>query len=332
MPTDDIDVPVLHLKAQEFYANGLAASTKSTYSAGQLRFTSFCQGFKVPPLPATESTLILFASYLATLNISHTTIKVYLSALRHMHVSAGMYTIFNNQLTPRLQLTLKGIQKSQAFTQPPRIQLPITLQIMESVKALLSNQPHSYFNIMIWAACCLAFFGFLRVSEFTIPADDQYDESCHLSFNSVSVDSRDNPQQLRISIKQSKTDPFRKGVDMFLRATGDNICPVRGILPYLAARGDHKGPLFVFKDGRSLTHLRFSTALNSLLQQLHIDPRFYNTHSFHIGVATSARQANIPDTFIKMMGRWKNDAYQSYIKTPPQELAKLSKYLTSGYP
>ena len=180
MPTDDIDVPVLHLKAQEFYANGLAASTKSTYSAGQLRFTTFCQRLKVPPLPATESTLILFTSYLATLTISYTTIKVYLSAIRHIHVSARMYTIFNNQLTPRLQFTLKGIQKSQAFTQPPRIRLPITLQIMGSVKTLLSNQLHSYFNIMIWAACCLALFGFLRVSklQFQLMANTMSDATC----------------------------------------------------------------------------------------------------------------------------------------------------------
>ena len=103
---------------------------------------------------------------------------------------------------------------------------------MGDIKALLFNeQPHSYTSIMIWAACCLAFFGFLRVSEFTIPADDQYNESCHLSFNSISVDNRNNPQQLTISIKQSKTDAFCKGVNIFLGTTGDSVCPVKGILP-----------------------------------------------------------------------------------------------------
>lgn len=320
------------MKAQEFYANGLAASTQSTYSAGQLKFTNFCKGLKVPAVPASEATLILFATYLATINISHTTIKVYLAAVRHMHVSAGMFSFFDKQLTPRLQLTLKGIQKSQAITQPARIRLPITLQIMGNIKTLLAKQPSSYYNIMIWAACCLAFFGFLRVGEFTVPADDQYDESCHLSFSSISVDSRVNPQQLRITIKQSKTDPFRKGVNVFLGATGENICPVRGILPYLAIRCNRSGPLFIFEDGSSLTRNRFSSALNGLLNQLQMDARCYNTHSFRIGAATSARQANIPDALIKMLGRWKSDVYQSYIKTPPQELSKLSKYLISGYP
>ena len=185
---------------------------------------------------------------------------------------------------------------------------------------------------MIWAACCLAFFGFLRVSEFTIPANDQYDESCHLSFNSISVDNRSNPQQLRISIKQSKTDPFRKGVDIFLGTTGDTVCPVKGILPYLAIRGDHKCPLFILEDGRYLTRQHFSSAPEGLLKQLHINTHCYNTDSFRIGAATTARQANVPDPLIKMMGRWKSDAHLSYIRTPPQELAKVSKYLTSGYP
>ena len=130
---------------------------------------------------------------------------------------------------------------------------------------------------MIWAACCLAFFAFLLVSEFTTPADDQYDKSCHLSFNSVSVNNRTNPQQLRISIKQSKTDPFCKGVNIFLGATSNDVRPIKDILPYLAVRGNQKGPLFILKDGRNLTHQFFSSALSSLLKQLHINTDYYNT-------------------------------------------------------
>ena len=152
-----------------------------------------------------------------------------------MHISAGLHNFFNAQLTPHIQMTIKGIQKSQASTLPSRVGLPITLKIIRDIQDLLSKQPHSYTSIIIWAACCLAFFGFLRVSEFTILPDDQYDESCHLAFNSTWVNNR-NSQQLRISIKQSKTEPFHKEVEIFLGTTGDGICPVKGILPYLAIR------------------------------------------------------------------------------------------------
>ena len=100
----------------------------------------------------------------------------------------------------------------------------------------------------------------------------------HLSISDVSIYNKDSPQLLRIRIKQSKTDPFRQGVDIYLGRTGEEIFPVRGILPYLTQRGSHPGPLFIFQDGRMLTRYLFSTAVDELLTELHIDKRLYNTH------------------------------------------------------
>ena len=317
---------------QVYYDRALAPNTKSTYSVGQQRFISFCKSAKMQSMPASESTLLLFATHLGTSNISYTTIKIYLSAIRHMHVTAGVHSYFSQQLTPRLQQVLKGIQKSQTLTHPPRVRLPITIQIMENILQLLSQRPKSYMNVMTWAACCLAFFGFLRISEFTVPSDDQFDQACHLCLSDIALDNRDNPQMLQVKIKQSKTDPFRKGVNIYLGATKRDLCPIKGILPYLALRGNRSGPLFILSDGRGLTRKLFKAALDNLLSALNLNKGKYNTHSFRIGAATSAKQANIPNTFIQMLGRWRSDAYQHYIKTPPQELAKLSRHLTDGYP
>ena len=54
------------------------------------------------------------------------------------------------------------------------------------------------------------FFRFLRVSEFTIPAQDQYDQSCHLSFNDVSLDIRDNPHGKGLH-QTIKNEPISQG-------------------------------------------------------------------------------------------------------------------------
>ena len=121
---------------------------------------------------------------------------------------------------------------------------------------------------MLWAACCLAFFGFLRVSEFTTPTLTDYDPSVHLSLQDISVDNRDNPNVLKINIKQSKTDPFRQGVQVYLGATNTEVCPILGILPYLAQRGAQPGPLFLTENGQGLTRQSFCTALNSVLSKL----------------------------------------------------------------
>jgi len=109
---------------------------------------------------------------------------------------------------------------------------------MQKMKSLLLKHPGSYDNIMLWAACCLAFFGFLRVSEFTVPNYESYDKSSHLSLKDLSIDSHVNPHLIKLTIKQSKTDPFRKGVNIYLGTTDSSIYPVSDILPYLAARGN----------------------------------------------------------------------------------------------
>jgi len=51
------------------------------------------------------------------------------------------------------------------------------------------------------------------------------------------------PNLLQVVIKQSKTDPFRRGVTIHLGATDTVICPVKVMVSYLALR-----------DGQPLLH------------------------------------------------------------------------------
>jgi len=129
--------------------------------------------------------------------------------------------------------------------------------------------------------CCLAFFVFLRVSEFTIPKADSYDSTCHLSFKDIAIDSRDNPQLLQVVIKQSKTVPFRKRVSIYLDTTDSVICPVRTMLSYLARRGGQTGPLFISQNGYGITWRMFSSELDSLLAKLKLDQKQYS--AFELG-------------------------------------------------
>lgn len=190
---------------------------------------------------------------------------------------------------------------------------PITLDIMTKIKAVLSAYPTSHLNIMLWAAFCLAFFGFLRCSKFTVPQQGSYDRAVHLSISDMAVHSRLSPSTIRIYIKQSKTDPFRQGVHIYLGKTDQDICPVAAIVPYLTIRGTAPGPLFILEDGKMLTQQLFKSAMDTVLSQLHLDKGYFNTHSFRIGAATSAIDVDIPDVQIKMMGRWKSDTYQCYM-------------------
>ena len=170
-----------------------------------------------------------------------------------------------------------------------------------------------------------AFFGFLRVSEFTIPSKDSYNSSRHLSLQDVTVDNRTKSYLLQLFLKQSKTDPFEQGAQVYVGATDTTICPVKAVLSYRARRNSRPGPLFITKEGKGWTNSMFRSALQSLMGKLKLNRHHYNTHSFRIGAATSASLANISDTHIQMIGRWRSNAFQRYIRPPPTEVVKLSK-------
>jgi len=156
-------------------------------------------------------------------------------------------------LPPRLEQVLRGIKKEQAVTRQVRVRLPITTEIMHQIYGALSRSPNEYQPIMLWTACCTAFFRFLRVGEMTVPNQESFDDSVHLSWRDIAADSRSNPTTIWLTIKQSKTDPFRAG----LTHTESIVCPVKALLPYLAVRRSSPEPLFTFSDHTYLTRSWF---------------------------------------------------------------------------
>ena len=92
-------------------------------------------------------------------------------------------------------MVINGIKREQATTKPTRVKCPITADLMLQIHNILSHHSHCH-DIMMWAACCLAFFGFLRVSEFTTPTQTAYDSTQHLSLCDTPVDSKESPQLL----------------------------------------------------------------------------------------------------------------------------------------
>lgn len=273
------------------------------YQAGQKRYLSFCDAVQRSAIPTSEEILMMFASHLAKGAPSRPTIKVYLLAIRNLHVTAGLHSDYTKALTPHLEIVLKGTKKESAKCNPPQIRLTITLNIMQSIGRVLATVPEDHNNIMVWAACSLAFSGFLRFSEFTVPLQSEYDPAVHLSLSDVSVDNIYEPSLIYVIIKQSKTDPYRKGATVCLARTGNELYPILALLPFLALRGDQPGPLFILQDLTFLTQTKFTTRLREILREAGIDDSKYARHSFQSGAATAAAEAGMSDVHIKMLGR-----------------------------
>ena len=259
---------------------------------------------------------MLFATWLFyTKGLAPSSISTYIAAVRSFHIDMGAPDPTLG--ATRLARLLRGVRRTRSSPRLPR--LPISNRLMHILYRALSSP--SFDHVMFWAACCTAFFGFLRVSEFTCTGT--FRPSHHISLLDLQYD---NAGHFRLHLKSSKTDPFREGCTIVLGPSGGPICPVQALLRYLAIRGPSPGPLFVRCNGSPLTPALVNSWLHSLLLSAGVSGN-YSSHSFRIGAATSAALAGIPDHLIKTLGRWSSDAYLRYIRTPPHVLLQSARHL-----
>ena len=117
---------------------------------------------------------MLFVSWLAE-TLSPATVAVYLAAVRSFHINLDLSDPTPN--AQRHRRVMKGIQRCGGSTYSPR--LPVTSEIMQAIFHALSFISLSHVSLMFWSACCVAYFGFLRVSEFTTSLP--FNASSHLN-------------------------------------------------------------------------------------------------------------------------------------------------------
>ena len=124
-------------------------------------------------------------------------------------MSTGHGDPFTLGAFPVLQYVLRGVKR---IPKPPaRTRLPVTPSILRIIKAQWTPQSDDVDYLMLWAACCV---GFLRAGEFTVRSREDFDLASSLTLEDIAVNRHDNPSVVQIRLKQSKTDPFRHGVDI----------------------------------------------------------------------------------------------------------------------
>ena len=217
---------------------------------------------------------------------------------------------------------LKGIHRSLPDC-TRRKRLPITPELLQKMHAVWSRDPKSFDSVMLWAACCLGFFGFLRAGEFTCTHTKTASDAV-LSLSDVAIDSRDTPQVLVVHLRHNKTDPFGVGAHLYLGRTSSILCPVAAVLGYLAIRPPDPGPLFICRDGSPLSRGYLIEGMRAALSQAGVDSSQFAGHSLRIGAATTAARAGFSDSFIQTLGRWKSSAFTTYIRTPPADLIAVA--------
>lgn len=283
-----------------YQSASLAANTRRNYQSRQRIFKRFCCSINVHPrTPLTEPQLCMCIVQFAH---SHSVNSVdgYVSAIQHYYSTHSLGPLprgFNYQST-RL-----GLKNYFGCLQWKRPRLPITLSHLVTIRS------HLDFTIFTdardWCAYLFAFFGLLRVREFT---------NSSLLFKHVSCQE----WGIQLTIMSSKTSLHPAVVNLIKR--DDLLCPVAAYTHYVslvprALSSIGACPFFLSSDATTqpLMYNAFNDQLKSRVKEwLGLDPTLYATHSFRRGGATLMYLLGVPEATIQVHGRWKTFTSRDY--------------------
>ena len=189
---------------------------------------------------------------------------------------------------PMLRRVQAGISRARLGRgHPSKVRLPITASLLRRIKHELERTSHQE-GIVLWAICCVAFFGLLRLGELLLASPGCFNPRLHLAWGDMAVDNPQAPRMVKFHLKQSKTDQYGRGVDIVVGRTDRDLCPVGAVLAYVAARGDRQGPFFLSSSMSPITKPAFIAEIRRILMALGLPDVNYAGHSFRIGAATLA--------------------------------------------
>lgn len=299
-------------EATRIFQSSMASNSWRVYKFAFNRFSNFRVEYKLEPIwPVPVDHLIKYISYLSLAGFSVSTITTYISAVSYVH------KIRHITDTTKCFILTKMMEGLKREGNSSDLRSPITISLLGRLVSVLSNVCSSdYEASMFSAAFTLAFFGLLRVGEFT--ANTYKDESDRpLQIKDIRLLA--TPPRIQMTIRKSKTDQRGKTFTLVINsAKAQLICPVRAMQKYLLMRPTYLcDQLFIHYDGTRLSRYQFSSLLKKTLKFCEVKSGCYKSHSFRIGMASECIRLGIPDETVKLWGRWSSNAYTRYIRIPP---------------
>ena len=310
-------------KRQDLLYHSLSTNTWKAYNTAWRSYTTLLSQLGIAiHLPLREELLEIYVVGVSD-RLSYGTIKSYLSAIKFVHMVSGFSV--DNLFQGRLKLLLRGIRRKQGNSRTRPKRLPIMLEDLNNLCLWVETNLLTYDAALFRAAFLLAFFGLLRVSEFTCSSISEFRENVDLAVDDVFVDY--NAGLLRVRIKISKSDPFRQGFVLRIAKTRERLCPFSAMTWFLSFRRLlGPGPLFRLSNGQFLTRDHIVQVLARVFP--HVPAAIMGSHSFRIGGASRLCVLGVQDATIQTLGRWASAAFKKYLHLSDQYVSELQSRMS----
>ena len=309
----------------------LAPNTKSTYGAGPLRFTQFCDKWNISEearMPADYALLCAFIGEYKGRQ-SGNTIRSWLAGLRSWHVinHAPWYGDDDWVHLARTSANKEGTKHKLP------LRAPVSIEHLSCLRRSLDLS--TPFHAAVWAVALVTFFGCRRLGETTLATAAAFDPKFHVLRSTKCVSSfllhisfslslsivfrvlRDGTSSATFDIPWTKTTK-ELGATIILtaRRDGDPLCPVAALKNHLTINSSipASSALFAYKtssgEPKNLLKnefLNFVTGIWSSAMLAHV-----LGHSFRIGGAVELLLAGVPPEIVAATGGWTSLAFLLY--------------------
>ncbi|KAJ3713630.1 hypothetical protein C8R42DRAFT_593043 [Lentinula raphanica] len=316
-PSSVIDNPVIRFLSN-FASEHSLRDTKS-YGAGLRKFHIFCDIFSVSEsdrLPASFAVLHSFALWAATnpdlLPIG--TVRSYLAGVRAWHFAQGWPDPLSESDHERINFSLRGLLNACGHRKKP-VRPPITTGMLWALRrSLVMDDP---FDACTWAIATSAFWGMMRFGEVSFKSRTDFDPSKHLRrCDAIFGRDLDGVEYVRLDMREAKTARNGEIQHIFLTGGGDlsAIKALRNLARVVPA--GPSDPLFSWRDRmgdiRPMVKSKALKRINGILSEWGWGTAF--GHSFRIGGASHYLAQKVDPEIVRLAGRWKSMAYETYIR------------------
>jgi len=268
-------------QARAYAAASWSGRTWKAYRAGWTRFTEWCAGHGVAPLPAPPETV---ASYLAVTAQTHkpATVQLHASAIAAVHRHDGHPNPCEAQA---VRDVLHGIVRAHGGQQAQ--DRGLTSHDVARIEVAIGDGARDKrdFAMLVTARDLMA-----RRSELAA-----------LDVTDLGFDAADGSGTA--TIRRSKTDQSGEGHTGYLSPPA-----VQALYAYMRAYEVEDGPLFRSRPGGGrISELGVARAFKRLAERAGIDPATVSGHSARIGMAQDLAAYGVSTVEMMHAGRWSSE-------------------------